>query len=501
MKLSDLVEGLFTPPPGHAGDEIVGLTEDSRAVEPGFLFAGLPGTARDGAEFVPAALDKGASAVLAHPAAEGVQRLARKTSIPIFISDRPRQDFARLAARLYGPQPTHIAAVTGTNGKTSTAGFLRQIFEFAGTRAASIGTLGVITGEGSEPLRHTTPDPVTLHRALRGLKRRGIDHVALEASSHGLAQGRLDGAVIRAAAFLNLSRDHLDYHATEEAYFLAKSRLLLELLSVDGLAVLNHDSPYYERLRHFCDARGVAQRSFGTDPAADLRLVSQVPTPSGQRLALLVDGTPYEVDLPLIGSFQAENVLAAAGLASGCGLDWPQIVAALPNLAGIPGRLEAVRHPDWPHTAYVDYAHTPDALERALAAVRPHVEGRLLCVIGCGGDRDPGKRAAMGHIAARDAEFVVITDDNPRSEDPAAIRAAMLEGAQSGPGEVAEIGDRRAAIARALTAWKPGDVVLVAGKGHETGQQIGDQVFPFVDRQVILETLAAGGHRQGGVND
>jgi UDP-N-acetylmuramoyl-L-alanyl-D-glutamate--2,6-diaminopimelate ligase len=466
--------------PAQACDlEIAGLTADSRAVKPGFLFAALPGSKTDGRGFIADAVRQGAVAILCD---DGT---AVETTVPVITDRNPRRRLALMAARFYAPQPKMLAAVTGTNGKTSVTVFLRRIWEKLGYRAASFGTIG-IHGTGFErPGSLTTPDPVTLHSDLRELAQAGIDHVALEASSHGLDQYRLDGLALRAAAFTNLTRDHLDYHHDMEAYFLAKARLFTELLPASGTAVFNIDARETARLSMLCRARGLTMLTYGRNPAADLWLSNAVPEGVGQRITFSGFGEKREMVLPLLGTFQAYNALAAVCLAIGCGAAPAAALDAIAALTGVPGRMQRIG--DAP--VLVDYAHTPDALETALNALRPFCQGRLIVVFGCGGDRDPGKRPQMGAIAEKLADIVIVTDDNPRSEDPAAIRRAILAACP----KAKEIGDRAAAIGTAIGMMGPGDIVLLAGKGHERGQIIAGKTLPFDDADVAAKALRGGG--------
>ena len=468
--------------------EISGLTADSRRVTAGTLFAALPGSRADGRDFIPQALDLGAAAVLAP---EGTVLPETARPVALITDTNPRRRLALLAARFYGCQPETVAAVTGTNGKTSVASFTRQIWQTLGHEAASLGTLGLQPPRPDAPAALTTPDPVELQRCLATLARESINHVVLEASSHGLNQYRLDGVRASAAAFTNLTRDHLDYHGTMEAYLKAKLRLFTDLLDQDGCAVVNIDDPAGAEVVAACRARGVRLITYGESAEADLRLAEQTPTATGQDLALGVFGTEYKVALPVAGAFQAGNALCALGLVLAGGADTKKAVAALAHLTGVPGRVELVGETPAGAHVYVDFAHTPDALETVLKALRPHTAEKLHVIIGCGGDRDPGKRPMMGRIAATLADHAIITDDNPRSEDPASIRQAMLAEA---PG-AEEIGDRGAAIARAVAAMGPGDVLVIAGKGHETGQIVGGQVLPFDDREIARTAIAklAGG--------
>ena len=469
--------------------EIKGLTADSRQVAPGFLFAALPGSQHDGRDFIDQAVERGAVAVLA-PANTALKTYARPVAL---IGDaNPRRRLALMAARFHGRQPATIAAVTGTNGKTSVAEFTRQIWQYAGQEAASLGTLGLIPDVVPGPGSLTTPDPIALHRCLAALAGSGTEHLAIEASSHGLAQYRLDGLAIEAAAFTNLSRDHLDYHGSMAAYLEAKARLFADLLPADGTAVLNADAPEFEQLRQQVASRGQKLLTYGTD-GRDLQLIQRQPRAAGQDLTIAIMGRRHAVSLPLAGAFQAMNALAALGLAIATGTDAETAVAALATLQGVRGRLERVVETPAGGSVYVDYAHTPDALETVLTALRPHTRGRLSVVFGCGGDRDRGKRPLMGEIAARLADDVIVTDDNPRGEDPAAIRREILAAAP----EALEIGDRGKAIARAMAALGPGDILVVAGKGHEVGQTIGGKVLPFDDREVARAVFSkpAGGAR------
>ncbi|MBI1238428.1 MAG: UDP-N-acetylmuramoyl-L-alanyl-D-glutamate--2,6-diaminopimelate ligase [Alphaproteobacteria bacterium] len=481
MKLSDLIDD-----PRAGGPEISGLTADSRAVKPGFLFAALPGTATDGRRFIPDALARGAVAILIPsdgdvPSAPGAA---------IIVDANPRQRLALLAARFYGRQPSVIAAVTGTNGKTSVAGFTRQIWAKLGLASASLGTLGVDTPFGHLPLSHTTPDPVELHQKLDVLAEKGVTHLAMEASSHGLAQYRLDGVTLAAAGFTNLTRDHLDYHPTFEDYRDAKARLFTELLPRDGLAVVNADGAGAEFFAEIAGTRGLRLMTAGAR-GKDLRLLAQTPKMDGQTITLEIAGRKREFHFPLPGRFQVENALVAAGLVIGLGGAVDAVIEALAHLTGAPGRLEAAGATPTGARVYVDYAHTPDAVETVLAAVRPHVTGRLHIIIGCGGDRDPGKRPLMGRAAARLADHVIVTDDNPRSEDPARIREAVLDGAPAAE----EIADRAEAIKSGIAALGAGDILVIAGKGHEEGQIVAGIVHPFNDLLVARAALREMGGR------
>jgi UDP-N-acetylmuramoyl-L-alanyl-D-glutamate--2,6-diaminopimelate ligase len=460
-----------------AGVEIAGVTADSRRVAPGYLFAALPGSRVDGRAFIADAVSRGAVAVLVP---EGTAWPPGVPPRPLLEDPEPRRRLAQLAAGLAGSQPRVIAAVTGTNGKTSTVEFLRQIWAACGKPAAGLGTLGLIA-EGFEPgAGLTTPDPVSLAQMLAGLARAGIQHAAMEASSHGLDQFRLDGVRLAAGAFTNLTRDHLDYHGSEAAYRAAKLRLFAELLPPGAPAVASSDmdAATLAALTDVAASRRLDFRTIGAAGSA-IRLLMVEPRPDGQVLRIDAAGVRREVALQLPGRFQADNALMAAALAAALGER--DVLDRLMSLRGVRGRLELAARLPSGAAVYVDYAHTPDALERLLTALRPHTMGRLHVVFGAGGDRDRGKRPLMGAAAARHADVAIVTDDNPRSEDPAAIRAAVIAGCPGGR----EIGDRAKAIAAALNGLGAGDVLVVAGKGHEQGQTIGDTVIPFDDVDVV----------------
>ena len=462
--------------------DITGLTADSRAVRDGYLFAALPGTQVDGRRFIADAVAKGARAVLAP---KGTQ-LDAGLDAQLVEAEQVRSAFARMAAAFYGRQPAFVAAVTGTNGKTSVATFARQIWTAAGQQAASVGTLGLVPEIADSPGKLTTPDPEALHRCLAQLADQGVDRLAIEASSHGLDQARLDGLNVSAAAFTNLTQDHLDYHGTMAAYMSAKLRLFSHLLQKDGTAVINADSQYAAAVAETCRARRLAAWTYGEAADSDLRLVSRQPTLAGQHLDLSLFGESADVQLPLVGRFQAMNALAALGLVLASGLDRDAALAAIERLEGVPGRLQRVAETPSGGQVFVDYAHTPDALETVLQALRPHVGRRLICIFGCGGDRDRGKRPIMGEIAARLAEEAIVTDDNPRGEDPAAIRQEIIAAAP----DAREVDDRARAIATAIADMGEGDLLLIAGKGHETGQIVGDQTLPFDDAEVARAAIA-----------
>ncbi len=455
---------------------IAGLTCDSRKVQPGFLFAALPGTNADGRAFIPQALQSGAAAILALPGA----CLPETATARLIEDENPRRRFALMAAVFYGAQPATMAAVTGTNGKTSTADFARQIWIGLGHKAASIGTLGIVAPGWDNQGGLTTPDPETLHANLKALADLGVDHACIEASSHGLSQYRLDGVALKAAAFTNLTRDHLDYHGDMDSYGRAKQRLFAEMLPDDGVAVINADQPQSQDFIAIAAKRGLTVMTYGQN-GKDIHLESATPLAHGQDLALEILGRKSHVLLPLAGTFQAWNALAALGLVIATGSDPSLALTQLGHLQGVPGRLQKVAERQSGASIYVDYAHTPDALETVLNALRPHVtnKGRLICLFGCGGDRDPGKRPQMGAIAQNLADVTFVTDDNPRSEDPTLIRRAILTTAP----KAAEIADRGQAIRAAIAELKAGDVLVLAGKGHERGQIVGKTVLPFDDAE------------------
>lgn len=480
MRLSDLCADLPLDPRA-AGLDVSGLTADSRAVRPGYVFAALKGTQADGHRFIPDAQAKGAVAVLSdHIDPVFADRIA-------FVTDaNPRRRLALMAANFFNAQPKHIAAVTGTNGKTSVAHFTAQIWARLGVKSASLGTLGLHGAGIDEAVAHTTPDPVRLHELLSVAKKAGVEHLALEASSHGLDQYRLDGIEPQAAAFTNLTRDHMDYHPTVEAYFAAKLRLFDTLLPMNGVAVINMDSALGAQVEDLCQRRGQRLIRYGL-LGSELKLLSAVPHAGGLDVEVEAFGVRRMVNLPLIGGFQAGNVLAALGLVIGCGGHIAEAWETLGSLQGVPGRMQKAAQRENGASIFVDYAHTPDALETVLKAARPHASQRLVVVFGCGGDRDRGKRPLMGELATRLADTVYVTDDNPRSEDPASIRAAIMAAA---PGAI-EIGDRRAAIIAAVKDLQPGDLLLVAGKGHEQGQIVGNETRPFDDLLVAREAVSA----------
>jgi len=458
--------------------EVTGFAIDHRKVARGSVFGAFRGALFNGEDFIGQAVDRGAVAVVARPEA-GVDR------VPHLADPEPRRLFAELASRFYGPYPDTVVAVTGTNGKTSTVEMTRQIWRISGHRSASIGTLGVTTSDDQVKTGLTTPDIVTFLHNMAGLERMGMSHVAYEASSHGLDQHRCEGVPLAAAAFTNFSRDHLDYHETMERYFEAKMRLFEELLEPGKPAVVWTDDPKSEEVIERCAIRGHKLVTVGRN-GETIRLVNQSATPLGQSLLLEHEDRSLKLSLPLIGAYQAANVLVSAGLAMATGLGFDRAFSAMQRVAPVRGRLERAVISREGVPVYVDYAHTPDALEAAISALRPHVDGRLITVFGAGGDRDKGKRPQMGEVAVRLSDVAIVTDDNPRTEDPSSIRSEIMAGA---PGAT-EVPGRREAIAEAIRMARPGDIVLVAGKGHETGQIVGNRVLPFDDALVARECAA-----------
>ncbi|PJE35664.1 UDP-N-acetylmuramoyl-L-alanyl-D-glutamate--2,6-diaminopimelate ligase [Pseudooceanicola lipolyticus] len=471
---------------GGRDPEITGLSVDSREVKPGHLFAALPGTRLHGGEFIQYALRMGAAAILTDSEGAGIAAAElAASSAALIVTDEPRQALAYTAALWFGAQPTTVVAVTGTNGKTSVATFVRQIWAALGREAVNIGTTGV-EGAWTAPLKHTTPEPITLHRTLAAAAAQGVTHAAMEASSHGLAQCRLDGVHLTAAGFSNFTQDHLDYHASFDEYFAAKAGLFRRVLPEDGTAVINLDDPRGSEMRAIAAARG--QRIITTGHGlGDLSLLNQRFDATGQDLRFAWDGHSYQTRLELIGGFQAENVLLACGLVIASGEDPEEVFHTLPQLTTVRGRMQLAATRANGAAVFVDYAHTPDAVATALKALRPHVMGRLIAIVGAGGDRDAGKRPLMGQAAAENADIVFVTDDNPRSEDPALIRAAVMAGVPN----ATEVGDRAEAILRGVDALGPGDALLIAGKGHETGQIVGDDILPFDDSEQASVAVAA----------
>jgi UDP-N-acetylmuramoyl-L-alanyl-D-glutamate--2,6-diaminopimelate ligase len=482
MKLADLLTVDAVSDARLAAREVTGVSADSRAIKPGDAFVAIAGAKDDGLRFVPAAVAAGAAAVIA----ERVPPAALPEGVAFVPVVNARRTLALMAAKLYPRQPEVIAAVTGTSGKTSVAAFTRQIWAALGEQAASIGTIGLVTPAREVYGSLTTPDPVALHRQLDELTGEGITHLAMEASSHGLDQHRLDGVRVAAGAFTNLSRDHLDYHPTLEAYFAAKLRLFSDLVVPGGAAVVVADHEHSDAVIAAAKRRRLRLLTVGSR-GEGIRLKQTRIDGFAQVLDVVHAGNSYTIRLPLVGAFQVENALTAAGLAIATGSEPKAVFAALEHLKGAPGRLDLIGEKDGA-PVFVDYAHKPDALAKALEALRPYVTGRLVVVFGCGGDRDAGKRPMMGQIAAMLADRIIVTDDNPRSEEPAKIRAAILETARG----AIEIGDRRAAISAAVNDLHRGDVLLVAGKGHETGQIIGKQVLPFSDHEAVAAALGKG---------
>ena len=467
--------------------QLTGITLDSRAVRPGYLFAAMPGTAVHGATYIAKALDLGAAAILtdATGAKLAADAIAASTAALVVASD-PREALASAAALWFGAQPATMVAVTGTNGKTSVATFCRQIWTLLGHAAINIGTTG-IEGAWEGPTSHTTPDPITLHSVLSQAAAAGVSHAAMEASSHGLDQRRMDGVRLKAAGFTNFSQDHLDYHQTFQAYFTAKSALFTRVLPPDGVAVINLNDAKGQELAAMAALRGLGLLTVGHGSDCDLRILAQRFDATGQDLRLSWKGVPHQVRLNLIGGFQAENVTLAAGLVIAAGERPGDVLRALPGLSGVRGRMQLAATRRNGASVFVDYAHTPDAIATALRALRPHVLGRLIVVFGAGGDRDRTKRPLMGQAALENADLLYVTDDNPRSEDPASIRAAILTAC---PGAT-EVGDRAEAILRGVDALQPGDALLVAGKGHESGQVIKGEVYPFDDVEQASVAVAA----------
>jgi len=466
---------------------ITGLASDSRKVKPGYLFAALAGTKTDGARFVKDAVARGAVAVMGAPALTDEVAALGVQFIP---EENPRAALARYAALFFAAQPDIVAAVTGTKGKSSIVAFLREIWTALGKPAASLGTVGVVGPKGEIPLSHTTPDPVEIHQLLAKLKTDGVDYLAIEASSHGLDQHRLDGVRIAACGFTNITRDHMDYHPTFADYMSAKLRLFTEVVQDGGVAVVNADAAHAQAFIDAAEARGLKLITVGRN-GETIHLDRREDRGGAQALTLHYQGKIFYVELPQAGEFQASNALVAAGLAIGLGGDAGKVFEALEHLKGAPGRMEKVAIAKSGAPIYVDYAHTPDSLEKILEALRPHTANRLHVVFGCGGDRDKGKRPLMGAAAVKLADDVIVTDDNPRTEDAAVIRSEILAAAKG----AREIGDRALAIRTAVADLKTGDVLVLAGKGHETGQYVMGEVLPFSDREQAIEAAVALGGR------
>ena len=475
MKLGRLVSGADM---AFADITVTGFAIDHRKIAPGTFFGAFEGATFNGEDFIDDAIAAGAVAVVARPEAvvRGAMHIAEAN---------PRQAFAHLAATFFQPFPDHVAAVTGTNGKTSTAELTRQLWRMAGHNAASIGTLGIITASDQAKTGLTTPDIVTFLANMSGLAREGISHAIFEASSHGLTQYRSEGVPVSVAAFTNLSRDHLDYHGTMEAYFEAKMRLFDEVVDENGCAVIWADDVWSDQVIARARKRDLRLITVG-EKGKGIQLLSREPTQLGQTLELRIQGDVHKVKLPLIGAYQAANALVAAGVVMASGGEVETLLAHLARLQPVRGRLERAVITKSGAPVYVDYAHTPDGLRAAIAALRPHTKGKLITVFGAGGDRDTGKRPEMGAVAVADSDIVIVTDDNPRSEDPSLIRADVMAGAKGAH----EIGDRRYAIAFAIEHAEPDDIVLIAGKGHEQGQIIMGRVLPFDDVEVARECAA-----------
>ena len=466
---------------------ITGLSVDSRTVRPGHLFAALSGVNVHGAEFIPYALRMQAGAILTDPqGAAEAQDALKHFNVPLVVTEDARQALAYAASLWFEDQPEVICATTGTNGKTSVAHFLQQIWTLSGKEAIAFGTMGV-SGAFAQALNHTTPEPITLHRLLADARHAGVTHAAMEASSHGLEQRRLDGVRLVAGAFTNFTQDHLDYHAGFDEYFGAKMGLFTRVLRDGATAVVNIDDPRGAEVAQIAEDNGLTLLTLGRSEEADLRIRGQRFDATGQELNFSWGAQRHQIRLDLIGGFQAENVLVAAGLAIAAGQEPQDVFRVLPELQTVRGRMALAATRGNSAAVFVDYAHTPDAVSTALKALRPHVLGRIVVVLGAGGDRDPGKRVLMGQAAAQSADVVFVTDDNPRTEDPALIRAMVREGCP----EAIEVADRAEAILRGVDALEPGDALLIAGKGHETGQTIGDDVLPFDDAEQASIAVAA----------
>jgi UDP-N-acetylmuramoyl-L-alanyl-D-glutamate--2,6-diaminopimelate ligase len=478
MRLRDLFSADAGMDSKAAALEVSGIAMDSRAVKPGDLFFALSGSKTDGARFIDAAIAAGALAIAGDHPPPGERR------VPFVVVQNPRRALALAAAKFFPHQPATIAAVTGTSGKTSVAAFTRQIWLRLGHASASIGTIGLVSPKRTVYGSLTTPDPVALHRDLEAIARDGVTHLALEASSHGLDQFRLDGVRIAAGGFTNLSRDHMDYHPDVAHYLAAKLRLFRDLIVDGGTAVISADHEHSQAVIDAARQRKLRVMTVG-HKGAGIRLVNATVDGLAQKLELEHRGRKHAVRLPLVGEFQVENALVSAGLAIGTGSEPQAVFAALEHLEGAKGRLERVGEHNGA-SIFVDYAHKPDALAKALQALRPYAKRKLVVVFGAGGDRDAGKRPLMGAIASENADSVIVTDDNPRSEKPEAIRAAILAEAKG----AREIGDRAEAIRTAISGLQSGDALLIAGKGHETGQIVGDKVFPFSDHEAVISALA-----------
>lgn len=488
MLLTEIINSNSTKITRGQDTALTGITADSRCVKKGFLFIAIPGTQNDGRLFIQDAISNGAAAVMA-PEGTDISNIPENVSIVASSDIRPALSYA--ASRFYPHQPSMIAAVTGTSGKTSTTQFTLELWKHLGIRSASVGTLGLVTPEEKKYGSLTTPDAITLHQILNDVSEKKITHLAMEASSHGLILNRLDNVHIKIAGFTNLSRDHLDYHKTMKDYFSAKLNLFTSILKPGSVAVLNADIPEYEELESVCKKQKHKIINYGKN-ARDLKLLNCTPHEHGQILHLSAMGKDYEVLLPIIGSFQAWNSLCALGMVIGSGEDIAKAVICLEKLTGVPGRLQFIGKSPKGGAVFVDYAHKPGALEDVLKGLRPHVASRtgakLGVVFGCGGNRDKGKRPMMGEIAQRLADWIIVTDDNPRRENPDVIRKEILAGCTSSP-DLHEIGDRANAIYAGIEKLNDGDVLVIAGKGHEPGQIVGDKVLPFDDAEVSRKAM------------
>lgn len=483
MKLSALLDKNKTNSNGVDDVEIIGITANSREVRPGFLFAALNGVSVDGAKYIPNAVEAGAAAILTHKNAD-----VSGLNIPIIVLDDPREALALASANFYSAQPDTMVAITGTAGKTSIASFVRQIWAACGKASASIGTTGVVSPTRNEYGSLTTPDPVSLHKLLKELENEGVTHASMEASSHGLDQHRLDGVKLAAGGFINLGRDHMDYHPTVEHYFNSKMRLFKELLPKGAPAIICADDEWSDKCIDVAKEAGL--QVLTTGHKGEFLSLKRLEHERFKQIAEIQhENVTHRIEFPLAGDFQMANALVACGLAIATGADASSAIKALEKLNGAPGRLELVGYSKDQAPCYVDYAHKPEALEHVIQSLRPFTSGKVYCVFGCGGDRDPGKREIMGEIASRLADVVVVTDDNPRTENAAEIRKQVMNGAVG----ALEIGDREKAIFHCVNALEVGDCLVVAGKGHEPGQIVGDTVLPFSDHEVVRRALSEKG--------
>jgi len=474
--LSDLLPETLSAPEGAEDLEVTGLALDSRKVKPGDLFAALPGVKVNGTQFIDMAVEKGAVCVLAPKGAHA--------SVPVVEAEDPAEALSAVASNFYPRQPATIAAITGTNGKSSTVEFLRQIWASTGIEAAALGTLGVTLSSGRTDVGYTTPDAIALHQSLDTLTEDGVTHLAMEASSHGLKQRRMDGVRLSLVGFTNLTQDHLDYHPDFEDYFASKMRLFSALAPMGAPAVINMDSDWSQRVAQAAQSAGLSPVEIGWR-GRDLTVHEITPHPASQMVRFSWKGEEREVDLPLIGEFQAANALGAAAMAIASGVSPDAAFEAMAQLKGVAGRLQTVGTTKDGAPVLLDYAHTPDGLDKLLRAARPHTQGRIILVFGAGGDRDATKRAPMGEIAARLSDVAIVTDDNPRTEDPASIRQTIMAACP----QAREIGDREAAILAGIEMLEAGDVLLIAGKGHETGQILADRVIPFDETAIVTRIL------------